>query len=114
MTDTVVKVVLVDDHELIRKGLVTSFDLDPGTEIVGEARSVAEALAMLTALAIYLRLWRDGRFPGAPRVIAGIVLTLVAAAVPASASATPAPDPVSDAAGVKASDPAAPSAAIRR
>ncbi len=45
---------------------------------------VAEALAMLTALAIYLRLWRDGQFPGAPRVIAGIVLTLVAAAVQVS------------------------------
>ena len=47
MTDTVVRVVLVDDHELIRKGLVTSFNLDPGTEIVGEARSVAEALAII-------------------------------------------------------------------
>lgn len=44
MTDDVVRVVLVDDHELIRKGLLTSFDLEPRTEVVAEAGSVAEAL----------------------------------------------------------------------
>ncbi len=53
---------------------------------------------------------------GSGRLAASMVgaTPLVAAAVPASASAMAAPDPVSDAAGVKASDPAAPSAAIRR
>jgi DNA-binding NarL/FixJ family response regulator len=44
MTDTVVRVLLVDDHELIRKGLRTSFDLEPGTEVGAAAGSVAEAL----------------------------------------------------------------------
>ncbi len=44
MTDSIVRVVLVDDHELIRRGLVTSFTLEPRTEVVGEAASVAEAL----------------------------------------------------------------------
>lgn len=45
---------------------------------------VAGAVAMLTALAIYLRLWREGTCPGAARVIAGIVLTLAAAGVQVS------------------------------
>ncbi len=44
MSDSIVRVVLVDDHELIRKGLVTSFTLEPRTDVVGEAGSVAEAL----------------------------------------------------------------------
>jgi DNA-binding NarL/FixJ family response regulator len=44
MTEHIVRVVLVDDHELIRKGLATSFTLESGTEVVGEAGSVAEAL----------------------------------------------------------------------
>jgi DNA-binding NarL/FixJ family response regulator len=44
MTDKIVRVVLVDDHELIRQGLRTSFDLHPGTEVVAEAGSVDQAL----------------------------------------------------------------------
>jgi DNA-binding NarL/FixJ family response regulator len=44
MTNNAVRVVLVDDHDLIRKGLLTSFELEPGTEVVGEAASVAEAI----------------------------------------------------------------------
>jgi len=44
MSESVVRVVLVDDHELIRQGLVTSFTLDPMTEVVGEASTVAQAL----------------------------------------------------------------------
>lgn len=44
MSQTPVRVVLVDDHELIRNGLAASFTLEPGTEVVGQAGSVAEAL----------------------------------------------------------------------
>ncbi len=44
MSDTAVRVVLVDDHELIRNGLAASFTLEPATEVVGQAASVAEAL----------------------------------------------------------------------
>ena len=39
-----VTVLIVDDHELIRHGLSTSFLLDPATEVVGTAASVQEAL----------------------------------------------------------------------
>ncbi len=50
MSDPIVRVVLVDDHELIRKGLATSFTLEPATEVVGEAGSVAEALEIIREL----------------------------------------------------------------
>lgn len=46
MTTTVL---LVDDHELIRHGLRRAFERDPGFSVVGEAGSVAEALAMIRA-----------------------------------------------------------------
>ncbi|MFC6153332.1 response regulator transcription factor [Nocardioides yefusunii] len=39
-------VLLVDDHELIRSGLATSFLLDPATQVVGQAGSVQEAMAV--------------------------------------------------------------------
>ncbi len=51
MSASVVRVLLVDDHELIRKGLATSFNLDPTTEVVGEAGSVAEAFEKVAELA---------------------------------------------------------------
>ena len=41
MTNDVVRVVLVDDHELIRRGLRTSFELEPGIEVVAEAEDPA-------------------------------------------------------------------------
>ncbi len=47
MTDNIVRVLLVDDHELIRKGLATSFTLEPATEVVGEAGSVADAIELI-------------------------------------------------------------------
>ncbi|HEX3614559.1 MAG TPA: response regulator transcription factor [Sporichthyaceae bacterium] len=42
-------VLLVDDHELIRHGLRRAFERDPDFEVVGEASSVAEALAVIRA-----------------------------------------------------------------
>lgn len=41
------RVVLVDDHELIRTGLSRSFERDPDTTIVGQAGSVVQAMAVI-------------------------------------------------------------------
>jgi len=45
-----VKVFLVDDHEVVRRGLVDLLSSDPDVEVVGEAGSVSEALARIPAL----------------------------------------------------------------
>jgi DNA-binding NarL/FixJ family response regulator len=42
---TKTRVVLVDDHELIRQGLARAFERDPSMVIVGHAGSVVQALA---------------------------------------------------------------------
>jgi DNA-binding NarL/FixJ family response regulator len=44
MTDTTTRVVLVDDHELIRQGLARAFERDPGMEVVGQAANVVQAV----------------------------------------------------------------------
>jgi DNA-binding NarL/FixJ family response regulator len=46
----VVKVFLVDDHEVVRRGLIDLLGADPELEVVGEAGSVAQALARIPAL----------------------------------------------------------------
>jgi two-component system response regulator DevR len=46
-----VKVFLVDDHEVVRRGLVDLLSADPELEVIGEADSVAQALARIPALA---------------------------------------------------------------
>jgi two-component system, NarL family, response regulator DevR len=45
-----VKVFLVDDHEVVRRGLADLLASDPDLEIVGEAGSVSEAKARIPAL----------------------------------------------------------------
>ena len=45
-----VKVFLVDDHEIVRRGLVDLLSSDPDVEVVGEAGSVSEALARIPEL----------------------------------------------------------------
>ncbi|ETW22398.1 LuxR family transcriptional regulator [Mycobacterium gastri 'Wayne'] len=45
-----VKVFLVDDHEVVRRGLTDLLAADPDLEIVGEAGSVSEAMAKVPAL----------------------------------------------------------------
>lgn len=45
-----VKVFLVDDHELVRRGLIDMVSADPDLEVVGEAGSVSEAIARIPAL----------------------------------------------------------------
>nr|CRL71046.1 LuxR family transcriptional regulator [Mycolicibacter nonchromogenicus] len=46
-----VRVFLVDDHEVVRRGLIDLLGADPELDVVGEAGSVAEALARIPALA---------------------------------------------------------------
>jgi two-component system response regulator DevR len=45
-----IRVLLVDDHELVRAGLRTMLGGDPGVEVVGDADSGAAALAQARAL----------------------------------------------------------------
>ena len=45
-----VKVFLVDDHEVVRRGLIDLLSADPGLEVIGEAGSVSHALAQIPAL----------------------------------------------------------------
>ncbi|ORV66861.1 hypoxia response regulator transcription factor DosR/DevR [Mycobacterium gastri] len=44
-----VTVFLVDDHEVVRRGLIDLLDADPHLEVVGEAGSVGEAMARIPA-----------------------------------------------------------------
>lgn len=44
-----VKVFLVDDHEVVRRGLVDLLGADPELDVVGEAGSVTEAMARVPA-----------------------------------------------------------------
>ncbi|CMM96527.1 hypoxia response regulator transcription factor DosR/DevR [Mycobacterium tuberculosis] len=44
-----VKVFLVDDHEVVRRGLVDLLGADPELDVVGEAGSVAEGMARVPA-----------------------------------------------------------------
>jgi two-component system response regulator DevR len=45
-----VRVFLVDDHEVVRRGVAEVLEDDPGISVVGEAGSVAEALVRVPAV----------------------------------------------------------------
>ncbi len=45
-----IRVFLLDDHELVRRGVADVLSGDPGISIVGEAKNAAEALARVPAL----------------------------------------------------------------
>jgi DNA-binding NarL/FixJ family response regulator len=45
-----VTVFLVDDHEVVRRGLIGLLSADPDLDVIGEAGSVAQALARIPAL----------------------------------------------------------------
>ncbi|MGV9840067.1 response regulator, partial [Nocardia niigatensis] len=45
-----IKVFLVDDHEIVRRGLTDLLEEDPELTVVGEAGDVAQALARIPAL----------------------------------------------------------------
>ena len=49
-TDACVRVFLVDDHEVVRRGVAEVLEEDPQISVVGEAGSVAEALARVPAV----------------------------------------------------------------
>src|SRR5260370_29810939 len=57
-----IRVLLVDDHELVRTGLRTMLGGDPGVDVVGDADSGAAALAQARALTPDLVLL-DARLP---------------------------------------------------
>jgi DNA-binding NarL/FixJ family response regulator len=51
MTDeTVIRVLLVDDHEMVRQGLIYFLSTQPGIEISGEAKNGREAIALAGSL----------------------------------------------------------------
>ena len=45
-----VSVFLVDDHEVVRRGLIDLLSADPELEVIGEAGTVAHAMAQIPAL----------------------------------------------------------------
>jgi two-component system response regulator DevR len=49
-TSPLVRVFLVDDHEVVRRGVAEVLEDDPGITVAGEAGSVAEALARVPAV----------------------------------------------------------------
>jgi len=50
MTDVVLRVFLLDDHEVVRQGLKTLLESEPDLEVVGEASTASEAMARVPAL----------------------------------------------------------------
>nr|WP_233275912.1 response regulator transcription factor [Isoptericola variabilis] len=50
MTTTTVRIFLVDDHEVVRRGVADLLETEPGLEVVGEAGTCAEALTRVPAL----------------------------------------------------------------
>jgi DNA-binding NarL/FixJ family response regulator len=78
-----VRVVLVDDHSMVRSGVRAELATDSGVETVGEAGSVGEAVAVIgrtkpevVLLDVHARRRRQGRAgtgPGSGRTVAGPV-----------------------------------------
>ncbi len=48
--DGPIRVMLVDDHEVVRRGIVTAIDASEALSVIGEASSVAEATRRLPAI----------------------------------------------------------------
>jgi two-component system, NarL family, response regulator DevR len=48
--DGVIRVFLLDDHEVVRRGVADVLEGDPGITVVGEGKSASEALARIPAL----------------------------------------------------------------
>jgi DNA-binding NarL/FixJ family response regulator len=58
-----IRIVLVDDHEIVRLGLMTLLNDQPGMEVVGEASTAAEAVRAVENLQPHVVLM-DIRLPG--------------------------------------------------
>jgi DNA-binding NarL/FixJ family response regulator len=50
MVSVMVTVYLVDDHEVVRRGLIDLLSVDPDLDVIGQAGSVTQALAQIPAL----------------------------------------------------------------
>lgn len=50
MGSSSVTVFLVDDHEVVRRGLIDLLGTDPDLEVIGEAGSVVQAMAQIPVL----------------------------------------------------------------
>jgi DNA-binding NarL/FixJ family response regulator len=48
--DEPIRVVVVDDHEIVRRGLLAFLDGEPDIDVVGEAAGAAEALDLLASM----------------------------------------------------------------
>jgi len=48
--DATIRVLVVDDHEVVRRGLLAFLDIEPDIDVVGEARGGAEALDLLASM----------------------------------------------------------------
>lgn len=48
--ETPIRLLVVDDHEVVREGLVALLDRRPGLQVVGQAGSVAEAISQAARL----------------------------------------------------------------
>jgi DNA-binding NarL/FixJ family response regulator len=46
----VIQVFLLDDHEVVRRGVADVLESDPGIKVIGEAKNAAEAMARVPAL----------------------------------------------------------------
>jgi DNA-binding NarL/FixJ family response regulator len=49
MGDATIRVLLVDDHQVVRRGLRTFLEVQPDIEVVGEARDGAEGVDLAEA-----------------------------------------------------------------
>ena len=68
---SVIRVLLVDDHEIVRLGLMTLINDQENMEVVGEAGTAAEALRAVQELKPQVVLM-DVRLPGEGGIEAGI------------------------------------------
>ncbi|MFJ4224019.1 response regulator [Microbacterium sp. NPDC089695] len=69
-----IRVIVADDHPIVRSGIVGLLDLDPGLEVVAEAADGAEAVALATELRPDIVLM-DLRMPGVSGIEATALLT---------------------------------------
>jgi DNA-binding NarL/FixJ family response regulator len=70
----VIRVIVADDHPIVRSGIVGLLDLDPGVEVVGQASDGAEAVALAADLRPDVVLM-DLRMPGVSGIEATSRLT---------------------------------------
>ena len=62
VSEDTITVFLLDDHELVRRGVRTLLECEPGIEVIGEAGTAAEGEARITALRPRVAIV-DGRLP---------------------------------------------------